>query len=141
MTTTMLVPTGQSPGIKREHGRVDLDGTRSVAVPATVSGESGPINATGKPGRLDLRLRPASQETCQRLVTQPPGGESGGAAKPLVVAKVIAMRMSSHDGYPFPSAPNPGFRTRFAYTDVCTYACPYSISGRGYPGHGSGVTL
>ena len=96
---TILVPTGQCPGIKREHGRADLDGARSVTVPATVSGESSPKKATGQPGRLDDRQRPASQETCQYLVTQPPDGESGGAALPLVVTAVIAMRMSARGSF------------------------------------------
>ena len=39
---------------------------KASAVPATVSGESASEKATGKPGRQDVGLRPASQETCRR---------------------------------------------------------------------------
>jgi hypothetical protein len=38
----------------------------AAAAPATVSGESDIEAATGRPGRPDVRRRPASQETCRR---------------------------------------------------------------------------
>lgn len=68
-------PTDEFQGINREHGADDPEGAEAVAAPATVSGE--PVASTDhwETGKVGIRQRPASQETCHReAVTQGSGG-------------------------------------------------------------------
>ena len=50
-----------------------LQGVKSTTAPATVSGERRQEPLAGMPGRL-AQPRPASQETCHRIVTKPGRG-------------------------------------------------------------------
>ena len=57
-------PKPDGAGIKREHGAAYPSGTKTVAAPATVSGEC-PELPLAKAGKAGQAQRPASQETCR----------------------------------------------------------------------------
>ncbi len=64
-------------GMKREHGEAST-AAKSVTAPATVSGERRQRPLAHRPGRL-AKHRPASQETCHHIVTNPGRGVLEGA--------------------------------------------------------------
>ena len=58
-------PGSQAWGGKREHGSPSYEGGANRGCPRNCERRAASVTATGKLGRPDAKLRPASQETCQ----------------------------------------------------------------------------